>query len=151
MDANFFRHFLDHHRLELVDTSFEEISLPEHNRITNFQNGLLALFDVFDQLNGALKALFDVIARVAVVAIASQQFAICRIQSQRGYIVVVHHDQPLVAMLHKSDIRLNQARLHNVVAQARSRIECANVPQGGLHGLYRPVDGAGNFLVLLVL
>ena len=68
MHADFFGDLLDHHRLQLVDALFEEILLPGDDGVADLGDGLLALLDVLDQLDGALVALFDVVAGVFVVA-----------------------------------------------------------------------------------
>ena len=67
MHANFFGDLLNHHGLQLVDAFFEEILLPGEDAVADFDDGLLALLDVLDQLDGALVAFFDVVARVFVV------------------------------------------------------------------------------------
>ena len=84
MHADFFRHLLDHHRLQLVDASFQEILLPGHDRVANLHDGLLALLDVLDQLDRALVALFDVIARVLVVAVLASAAACRRGSGEAG-------------------------------------------------------------------
>ena len=68
MHPDFFRHFLDHHGLEVIDAMFQEVPLAEHDGVADLGDGLLALLDVLDELDGALVALFDVVASVLVVA-----------------------------------------------------------------------------------
>src|SRR5580698_2578934 len=80
MHANLFGDFLDHHRLQLVYTLVEEIALALQDRIAHAQNRLLALLDVFDELDGRLVALLNVIANIFFGGIAVQQTAIGRIE-----------------------------------------------------------------------
>src|ERR1700745_2266003 len=54
MDADFFGHLLDHHRFQLIDALFKEILLARHDRITDLHDVLLALLDVFNELDRAL-------------------------------------------------------------------------------------------------
>src|SRR5947209_1018140 len=99
MHADFFGHLLDHHRFELIDASFQKILLAGDDGVTDFSDGLLALFDVLDQLDGALVALFDVITGTLFVPVTSQQFLVRRIQAKLGQVFVIHDHQPLVAVL----------------------------------------------------
>ena len=64
MYANLFRHFFDHHRPQLVDTVFQKIVLPFNDAVADFQDRLLALFNVLDQLYGGFIPLFYVIANI---------------------------------------------------------------------------------------
>src|SRR5438876_516871 len=41
-----FCYFLDHHRLQLVNASFQEVALAGHDRVADFQNRLLTLLDI---------------------------------------------------------------------------------------------------------
>jgi len=108
-----------------------------------------ALFDILDELDGGLVAVFDVVARVAVIAVAGQQALVGGIQAQLWHVLVIHDDQPLVAMLHERDIGLNQSGWNFVVAQAGPGIECADVVERRLHRFHGTPDGAPNFLELL--
>src|ERR1700682_3318384 len=96
-------------------------------------------------------ALFHVIARVFVLSVAAEQSFVSRIQTQLRNVILVHHDQPLVPVLHESYVRLDQSRLDLVVAQPGSWIECSDV----LERLVDRFDGTGErlsyFFVLLVL
>src|SRR5579864_9623417 len=71
MDADFFRHFLNHHRLQFVDALFQKILLPAHNGVADFQNRLLPLLNVLDELDCALEPLLYVIARIAIISITA--------------------------------------------------------------------------------
>src|SRR5436305_7885497 len=93
MHADFFSHLLDHHRFQLIDTSFEKLLLAGNDRVADLGDGLLALLNILDELDGALVALFDVIARVLVVdTVASDQLLVGRIEPKLGHILVVHDD-----------------------------------------------------------
>src|ERR1700686_2612630 len=124
MHADFFGHLLDHHGFQLIDASFEEILLAGNDAITNFGDGLLALLDVLDELDGAFVALFDVVARTFFVgAVAGNQFLVGRIE----------------------------AKLDFVVAQAGTRVERADVVQRCLNGFDGTPTRLGYFFVLLIL
>ncbi len=82
MHADFFGHLLDHHGFQLVDAAFEKILLAGHDDVTDFRDRLLALLNILDELDGALVALFHVVARVLIVgAIARDQLFVGRIQA----------------------------------------------------------------------
>ena len=121
-------------------------------RIADLGDGLLALLDILDELDGALVALFDVVARALFVgAVARDQLLVGGIQAKLRQVFVVHDDQPLVAVLDEGDIGLDQPRLNLVVAQTGARIEGANVVERRLHGFDGTADGLCDFFVLLVL
>ncbi len=81
------------------------------NGIANLGDRLLTLLDVLDQLDGALVALFHVVAGIFVVGIASEQAFVSRIETKLGNVIFVHHHQPLVAMLHEGNVGLDQPGL----------------------------------------
>ena len=151
MHADFFGHLLDHHGLQLVDAAFEEILLAGHDGIADLYDGLLALLDVLDQLDGALVALFDVVASVSCRWFRSEQALVSRIKAKLRYVFVIHQDQPLIAVLDESDIGFNQSSRTFVITESRTGIECANVVEGRLHCLDRATSRLGNLFVLLVL
>ena len=62
MHANIFGDFLDHHRLQLVNAALQEIELAPHDRLADFEDGLLALLDVLHELDRAGISFLDVIA-----------------------------------------------------------------------------------------
>src|SRR5204863_6590558 len=101
------------------------------------------------QLNGRLVAFFDVIARVTIVAIAGEKPLVRRIQAQLWQVLVVHDDQPLIAMLDKSDVRFNQPRRDFVVLESRARIKGANVIERSQDRFYWPSDRASDLFELL--
>ena len=80
MHADFFGHLLDHHRFQEIDTTFQKILLAGNDGVADLGDGLLPLLNILDELDGALVALFDVIARVLVVdTVARDQFLVGRI------------------------------------------------------------------------
>src|SRR6266849_7182961 len=107
MHADFFGHLLDHHGFQLIDTFFQELVLTGDDGVTVVGDGLLALLDVLDALDGALVAFFDVVARVLVVAVAGQQFLVGRIESKLRQVFIVHDDPPLVAVFDESHVRFD--------------------------------------------
>ena len=152
MHADLFGHLLDHHRFQLIDTSFEKILLARHDRVANLGDRLLPLLDILDELNGALVALFDVIARVFIVgSVARNQLFVCGIEPKLGQVFVIHDDQPLVAVLDEGNVGLDQACLNFVVTQAGTGIESADVLQRLQHGLHWAPDSLADFFVLFVL
>src|SRR5882672_4008997 len=140
MHSDFFSHLLDHHGLKMVDASFQKVLLPGDDAVTDFGDGLFALLDVLDELDGALVALFDVVAGILVVVVAGDQLLVGRIEAKLRQIVVVHQDQPLVAVLDESDIGFNQAGLDFVVLQPRAGIKSADVVDGLLYGVGGTAD-----------
>ena len=151
MNADLFRHFLDHHRLQFVDSQLQKLLLAAHDGVADLHDGLLALLNIFNELNRALKPLLDVITSVAVIALASHQTPVRGIEPQRRYVIIVHHDNPLFAVLHEGDVRLDQPRLRFVVAKPRARIKGPYVLQRGQDRLDRATKSTADFLVLLVL
>ena len=151
MHADFLGDFFDHHGLELINTFFQKILLTGNDAVADFGYGLLALLDILNQLDGALVAFLHVVAGIFVVGVARDQFFIGRIQAKLGQVIVIHQDQPLIAVLDESDIWFDEAGLALVVLQAGAGIESANVIEGVLNGFIRPSDGLGNFFVLFVL
>jgi len=127
------RHFLDHHRLQLVHALVQELALPLHDRVAHLHDGLLALLDVLDQLDRRLVPLLHVVPDVLLRRVAMQQLAVRRVQPQHRHVVFVHQDQVLVALLDERHVRLDQPRLHLVVAQPRLGIEPLDELQRRLH------------------
>src|SRR5215469_6825705 len=152
MHADFFGHLLDHHGFELIDTPFEEVLLAGDDGVADLGDGLLALLDILDELDGALVTLFDVVARALfVAAVAGDELLVGRIEAELGQVFVIHDDQPLVPMLDECNVRLDQTSLDLVVTQARARIERPNVIEGSLYSLNRTANRLGDFFVLLTL
>src|SRR3974390_1125204 len=149
--ADLFRHFLDHHGLEVVDALVEEFTPASADGGAHAQNGLLALLDVLDELHGRLVTLFDVVAPVFFGGVALQQTAVGRIEAQLRDFFVVHDDDELFTVLDEGDVGLDETGLNLVVAQAGTRIESADEVEGGGHGLERTAHGFSDVLVVLVL
>src|SRR5215469_6278183 len=151
MDADFFGHLLDHHGFQLIDASFQKILLARDDRVTDLGDRLLALLDVLDQLDCALVAFFHVIAGVFVVGVFIEEALVCRIQAKLRDVFVVHQAEPLVAVLHEGDIRLDKTRCALVVPQAWTRIEGLNELDCGLDRFDGASKSLPDFLVLLQL
>src|SRR5205809_339394 len=64
--ADLLGHLLDHHRFQVIDTSFQKILLADNDRVADLGDGLLPLLNILDELDGARVALFAVIALVLV-------------------------------------------------------------------------------------
>ena len=90
------------------------------NRMADAQDGVLALLDIFHQLDRGGKTLFDVVADVAIGRIARQQPAIRRAQAKLRHVIIVHENLPLIIDFAELNIRLDEPRLGFVVAQARA-------------------------------
>src|SRR6266436_4003066 len=72
MHADFFGDFLDHHGFQGIRTVIEKFALARDDRLADAQDGVLALLDVFHQLNRGSESFFYVVAHVAVRGIAHQ-------------------------------------------------------------------------------
>ena len=73
MHAHLFRHFLDHHGLEMIRSVLQKLLLALDDRLADAQDGVLALLDALHQLQRRAEALFDVIAHFAIGGVAGQQ------------------------------------------------------------------------------
>src|SRR5215472_3331006 len=149
--ANFFRHFLDHHRLERVRTLIQKFSLPSDDGLANAKNGVLSLLDVFHQLHGCGEALLHVVAHVSISGIFDKQTPVRGTQAQLRHVVFVQIGLPLAVYFAEVNVWLDQARFGFVVAQARPGIELLDDVDGALHDFQRAVQGARNFLELVGL
>src|SRR2546422_10433006 len=87
------------------------------------QDGVLALLDVLEQLDGGGKALLDVVAHFAVGGVARQQAAVHRAQPELGQGVFVHETPPPGVPLAEGDSGVNQPRFSLVEARGRARVE----------------------------
>jgi len=108
MHADLFGDFLNHHRFKLVDAFFQEVLLPGHDGIANLGDGLLALLDVLDELDGALVALFDVVTRVFVVGVAGQQAFVSGFRRSTGTsssFIITSHSSPCLMNATSGSIR----------------------------------------------
>src|SRR5581483_1164533 len=135
----------------MINTAFQEVLLPANNGIADLYDRLLPLLDILDQLNGALVAFLDVVARIFVVAVFGQQALVGGIKPQRGKVFIVHDDQPFVTVFDEGNVRLNQSRLNFVVAQTGSRIESLDEIERRNHRLDRATQSFADFPVLLQL
>ena len=151
MHPHLFRHFLDHHGLQVIRPVIQEVRLAPQDGLAHAQNRVLALLDVFHQLNGRRESLFHVIADVAVGGIAHQQAAVGGIQPELRQVIIVHEDLPLAVHFAELHIGFHQPRLSLVVAQARLGIEPLDHVHGALHELHGTVQRPRHFLELVVL
>src|SRR6266446_10376575 len=149
--ADLFGHFLDHHGLEGILAVIEEFALARDDGLADTQNGVLALLDVFHQLDGGGEAFFHVVSNVAVGGVLHEQAPVGRAQPQLRHVVFIQERLPLVIHLPEVHIRLDKTRLRFVVTQARTRIEFLDRVQRVFHHLERPVQGARYFFHLVGL
>ncbi len=129
----------------------QEVLLPPDDGVADLHDGLLALLDVLDELNGGFIPLFDVIANIFFGGFAVEQLFVAGVEAELGNIVVVQDAHVFVALLDEGDVGLDEARLHRVVAQPGPRVERADQVHRLLHGLERAVHALADFLELLVL
>src|SRR5437667_7078834 len=80
MHSDLLCYFLDHHRLQFINPPFQEVTLAGHDGVADFQNCLLTLLDIFDELDCALETFLNVIPRVAVISVFGEQALICGIE-----------------------------------------------------------------------
>ena len=132
MHADFFGDFLDHHGLQMIGAVIEEISLAPQDRLADALNGVLALFDIFHQLDGSGETFLDVIADVAVGGITSEQAAIHWVEAELRQVVFVHERLPFAVNFAELNVRLDEARLGVVVTQAGLGIELFDYVHGAL-------------------
>ena len=124
-------------------------SLPAHDALANFQNGLLPLLDVLHELDGGSVAFFDVIPHVAIgLRVAIEHLAVLRIQAKLGNVLVVNADQVILAVLGNVNVRFHLARARTGVAQAGPRIQMPDHVDGHLDVLEGTLQQAGDFLEL---
>ena len=151
MHADFFGDFLDHHGLQRVRAVNEEIALARDDRLADAQNRVLALLDIFHQLDRGGEAFFDVVAHVAVGGILHQQAAIGGAQAQLRHVVFVQEGLPLIVDFAEVDVGLDQPRLGLVVAQAGTRIELLDHVERALDDVERAIQGARDIFQLIRL
>ena len=124
-------------------------SLPAHDALANFQNGLLPLLDVFHELDGGSVAFFDVIADVAIgFLVAIEHLAVLRIQPKLRNVLIVNADQVILAVFGNVNVRFHLARARTGIAQAGPRIQMLDDVDGDLDVLEGTVQQAGDFLEL---
>ena len=112
---------------------------------------MLALLDIFHQLDRGGEALFDVVANVAIGCVFDEQAAIRRAQAKLRHVVFVEEGLPLIVNFAEVDVGLDEARLGLVVAKAGARIELLDDVERALDDVERAIEGAGNFLELVRL
>ena len=115
------------------------------------KDGVLALLDVFHELDGGSEALLDVVANVAVGGVASEKAAVGGAEAKLGHVVFVQEDLPLVVDLAEIDVGLDEARLGFVVAQARAGIELLDDFERAFDDFEGTIQRACDFLQLIGL
>src|SRR5215467_14845128 len=94
MDADLFRNFLDHHRLQRIGAVIEKLALPRNDALTHAENRVFALLNIFQELNRGGEALLDVVANVAIGSVAGQQASIRWTEAKLRHVVFVQEDLP---------------------------------------------------------
>ncbi len=151
MDSDFFRHFLDHHGFEQVNSMVQKFALAANDGLADLQYRLAALLNVLDELHGRLIALFHVGAHVLFDFRALvQELSICWTDPKLRQVLIIHQDKILVAMLHEGHVGLNQLGVDLVVTQSRFGIERADELVRSHHLFHGTRNRLGNLFVLLV-
>src|SRR6185437_15578979 len=135
--ANLLGDLFDHHGFEEVQAEIEEVALALDDGVADAGDGVLALFEVAQELNGAGVALLDVAAGVALIP-PPFHLAVLAVEAEVGHAVIVHDDLVLIAALlgaahpaalgaalDKGDIGLDEAGLGGVEAASGIGIELA--------------------------
>jgi len=135
----------------VIHAVFEAIALATDDRFADAEDGVFTLFDVFHQLHRRAQPFADVIADVAIGGAADQQAAVGRADAKLRNFVLVQEGLPLASHLAEIDVRLDQARLSGVVAQAGARIELADRIDRALHQVHWAIQGASDLLELIRL
>ncbi len=89
----------------------EEFLLAADDRFANPDDGLLALLDILDELNGGGKAFLHVVAHLARGAVFTQHAPVVMAKAKLGKAVLVQNHLIAVTGADEGNIRLNQARL----------------------------------------
>src|SRR5260221_1158822 len=137
---------LDHHGLQRIVAVIEKFALPRDDGLADAQDGVLALFDVFHQLNRSGKTLFHVVTHVAVRGVAHQQAAVGGTQAQLRHIVFVEEGLPLIVDFAEIDGGLDEARLRLAIAKSRARVELLADIGSAFYDFHRTVQVARDFL-----
>src|ERR1700733_8297870 len=144
MDADFFRHFLDHHRFQGVHAALQELALAAHDGFAGSQDSVLALLDVAHQLQGRAVTLFDVFLYVPLCPFLREQLAIAMIEAQGGQVFFIHDHDELATALDKGHVRLDQPRIGAVKTLPGTGIETANKVDGMLDQFRRRAQYLGH-------
>src|SRR5262249_58313720 len=118
---------------------------------TDPEDGLLALFNVLEELHSRVKPLPDIGAHVPARTALLEQATILMAQPQLRYPLLIHEHLIPVIHFYNGNVRLDQAGLCVVVTLAGARIQAADHLYTALHSFQGTVKRAGNFLVLSVL
>src|SRR4051812_25571244 len=138
MYADFLGNILDHHWLQFVDTAFEELELTADDGLTNFQDGLLTLLNIFHQLQRGSVFFLDVVPDfLAGLLIAVEHPAILGIHPQLREVIVVELDNVAVRILCDVDVWFDGTSALSGVADSWSRVQMTDHVDGDLDVLQR--------------
>src|SRR5690348_3082964 len=151
VNTDFLSDFLDHHGLESIGAVIEKFALASNDGLADAKDGVLALLDVFHQLDGGGEAFLDVIADVAVGSVAGEEAPVSGAETELGHVIFVQEDLPLVVDFAEINVGLDKTRFSLVVTKAGTRIELLDDLERSLNDLQRAVERAGDFFQLVGL
>src|SRR6267143_5245190 len=103
----------------MIDAETEEIALALDYALADFENRLLALLDVFHQLDGGSVSLLDIVPHLLAGAVVTLEHTpVVRVEPELRNLLIVHLDDVLVAFFENVDVRLDDARASAGVAQS---------------------------------
>ena len=151
VNADLFRHFLDHHGAQAFHAQFQKLLLAADNDFAGAENGALALGNVAHQLHGGAEALLHVVLDLFVGALGHQHAAVAGAEAQAGQVFLVHGHFPLRAALDEDHVGLDEAGLLAVVLAAGAGVEGADELDAGVGLGGGDLRGAGQVLHIALL
>src|SRR5215510_3983237 len=151
MHTDFFRHVLNHHRLQLINAFVEKLGLPPDDSLANFHDDVFTLLNIFQELDRGFEAVFDIVLHILVDSAALQHVPVGRAQAKLWYLIFVRHNRVLPAHFHDEYIGLDQAGLRSVVLLSGPGIELFDNLDLFHDDVERLVERLGDFFELLVL
>src|SRR5215510_11846675 len=151
MHTDFFRHVLNHHRLQLINAFVEKLGLPPDDSLANFHDDVFTLLNIFQELDRGFEAVFDIVLHILVDSAALQHVPVSRAQAKLWYLIFVRHNRILPAHFHDEYIRLDQAGLRSVVLLSGPGIELFDNLDLFHDDVERLIETLGDFFELLVL
>src|SRR5450432_3619053 len=133
MDTNLFRYVLDHHLLDGLDSSLEEVSLTPDDRFAGAQDRVLALFDVAHELQRRTVAFLYILLDVLFRAFLGKHLSIALVEAKGRHLFLVHHHDILAVALDEGDIGLDQPRLRIAESLPGARVKGSNEIESGLN------------------